>query len=146
MSRWDGSPSSNSKRIFDTRSAPVIVLARQDVHLVVADSVAVDVLQQARAVERLHLDERHEAAGRVVVPLDLDQPLGLRAPQRHGVGAVGAVHRHAAAPGDEAHDLVARHRRAAPGDAHHHVVEALDVDADLAARRAAAMAASRASA
>ena len=46
-----------------------------------------------------------------------------------GVRAVGAVHRHAAAAGDEAHDLVARHRRAAPRQAHHDVVEAFDVHA-----------------
>ena len=46
-----------------------------------------------------------------------------------GVGAVGAVHRDAAAAGDEAHDLVAGHRRAAPREPHHHVVEPLDVHA-----------------
>ena len=69
------------------------------------------------------------------VPLDLDEPLALAGwPSDGGVGAVGAVHRHAPAPGDEADDLVARHRRAAPRQPHHHVVEALDVDAD---RRAA---------
>ena len=64
--------------------------------------------------------------------------------QRHGVGAVGPVDRHAAAPGDEAHDLVAGHRRAAARQPHHDVVEALDVHAGarrlagtVAARRAA---------
>ena len=65
----------------------------------------------------------------VVVPLDLDEPVALAGGERHGVGAVGAVHRHAAAPGDEADDLVARHRGAAPRQPHHHVVEALDVHA-----------------
>ena len=54
--------------------------------------------------------------------------------QAHGVGAVGAVHRHAAAAGDEADDLVARHRRAAARQAHQHVVEALDVHAGVVAR------------
>ena len=49
-------------------------------------------------------------AGRVVVPLDLDDAVGLAARGSTGVGAVGAVHRHAAARRDEAHDLVARHR------------------------------------
>ena len=87
-----------------------------------------DVAQQPGAVERLDLDRHHEGGGLVVVPLDLDDPLGV-VDQAGGVGAVGAVHRHAAAAGDEAHDLVARHRRAAPRQAHHHVVEALDVHA-----------------
>ena len=39
--------------------------------------------------------------------------------QPGGVGAVGAVHRDAPAAGDEAHDLVAGHRRAAPRQADH---------------------------
>ena len=72
-----------------------------------------------------------KVAGCVVVPLDLDDPVGLGR-ERRGVGAVGAVHRHAAAAGDEAHDLVAGHRRAAPRQADHDVVEALDVHADRA--------------
>ena len=88
------------------------------------------IAQQTRPVERLDLDRHHIIAGRVVVPLDVDDPVGLGA-QAEGVGAVGAVHRHAAAAGDEAHDLVARNRRAAPGEPHHHVVEAFDVDADV---------------
>ena len=57
-----------------------------------------DVAQQPRAVERLDLDRHHVVARRVVVPLDLDDPVGLVA-QAGGVGAVGAVHRHAAARG-----------------------------------------------
>ena len=54
-------------------------------------------------------------------------------PERHRVGAVGAVHADAAAAGDEADDLVARHRRAARGQPHEHVVEALDVQPTLSA-------------
>ena len=75
----------------------------------------------------------HERGRLVVVPLDLDEPLGLVSTSDGGVGAVGAVHRHAAAAGDEAHDLVAGHRRAAPRQPHHHVVEPLDVHAGGAA-------------
>ena len=70
----------------------------------------------------------HVVAGRVVVPLDVDDPVGL-ALQAQRVGAVGAVHRDAAAAGDEAHDLVAGHRRAAAREPHHHVVETFDVHA-----------------
>ena len=55
--------------------------------------------------------------------------------QAHRVGAVGAVHRDAAAAGDEAHDLVARNRGAAARQPHHDVVETLDVHADVAVRR-----------
>ena len=50
--------------------------------------------------------------------------------ERGRVRAVGPVHRHAPAAGDEPHDLVAGDGGAAAGQAHHHVVEALDVDAD----------------
>ena len=92
-----------------------------------------DVTQQPRAVERLDLDRDDERGLLVVVPLDFDQPLGmLDEPGR--VRAVGAMHRDAAATGDEAHDLVARHRSAAPREPHHHVVEALDVHAGGATR------------
>ena len=66
----------------------------------------------------------------VAVPVDVDQPRRLLAHQALGVGAVGAVHRHAATAGDEADDVVAGHRRAAPRQADEDVVETLDVDAD----------------
>ena len=95
-----------------------------------------DVAQQPRPVERLDLDRHHERGRLVVVPLDLDDALGV-IDEAGGVGAVGAVHRDAAAAGDEAHDLVAGHRRAAPRQPHHHVVEALDVHARGAAARRA---------
>ena len=45
------------------------------------------------------------------------------------------LHRHAATPGDEAHDLVAGHGRAAPRQAHEDVVEPLDVHAGAVGRR-----------
>ena len=93
-----------------------------------------DVAQELRAVERLDLDRHHERGRLVVVPLDLDEPLGV-VDEAGGVGAVGAVHRDPAATGDEAHDLVARHRGAAPREAHHHVVEPLDVHAGGARAR-----------
>ena len=50
--------------------------ARQDVHVVLGEHLG-DVAQQPRPVERLDLD-RHDERGRlVVVPLDLDDPLGV---------------------------------------------------------------------
>src|SRR5581483_8909462 len=73
------------------------------------------------------------AARALAVPLHLDQP-GALAGEASGVGAVGAVDRHAPAPGDEADDLVAGHRRAAARQPHQHVVEPFDVDADLGVR------------
>ena len=71
--------------------------------------------------------------GAVPVPFDLDHAAHLAGGQGGGVGAVAAVHADAPAPGDEADDLVARHRRAAPRQPHHDVVEALDVDTDALA-------------
>ena len=96
-----------------------------------SDRARGDVGEQPGPVERLHLDGGHEHARVLGVPLDLDEPLALPGRQRHGVGAVGPVHRHAAAPGDEPDDLVAGHRRAALRQPDHDVVEALDVDADV---------------
>ena len=81
---------------------------------------------------------RNTDARALAVPVDLDQAGGVVAHQRHRVGAVGAVDADAAATGDEADDLVAGHRRAALGQAHEHVVEPLDVDADLVGLRAVA--------
>jgi hypothetical protein len=86
--------------------------------------------KQAGPIDGHHLDGGHEHTGRPMVPLDFDEPLAGPAGQRGGVGAVGPMHRHPASPGDEADDLVARHRRAAPGEADHQVVEALDIDTD----------------
>ena len=80
--------------------------AREDVHVVLGEHVG-DVAQQAGPVERLDLDRHDVVARRVVVPLDVDDPVGLAA-QAQRVRAVGPVHRHAAAARDEAHDLVAR--------------------------------------
>ena len=57
------------------------------------------------------------------------------AQQRLDVGAVGAVHRDAAAAGDEADDRVARHRGAAAGELDPDVVGAHDHDARVAAAR-----------
>ena len=85
--------------------------AGEDVHVVVGEHVG-DVAQQLRPVERLDLDRDDVGARSVVVPLDLDDPVDL-GEEAGAVGAVGPVHRDAAAPGDEAHDLVAGHRRAA---------------------------------
>ena len=109
------------------RSGWVCGRAGEDVHVVLRQHVG-DVAEQLRTVERLDLDPDDVVARRVVVPVDLDHAVGL-ALQAHRVRAVGAVDRDAAAAGDEAHDLVAGHRRAAPREAHHHVVEALDVHA-----------------
>ena len=104
--------------------------ARDDVDVLLAERVG-DVAQQARTVEGDHLDTGPEdRLGAVAVPIDVDQPRRLLAHQALGVGAVGAVHRHAAAAGDEADDVVAGHRRAAPRQAHQDVVEPLDVHAD----------------
>ena len=68
-----------------------------------------DVGEQPGAVERLDLDAAPGTpTARVGAHSTSTMPLGL-APQRVGVGAVGAVHRDAAAAGDEAED---RRRRA----------------------------------
>jgi hypothetical protein len=54
------------------------------------------VAQQPGPVERDHLDTGHEGPGVVLaVPLDVDQPSACSAASDTGVGAVGAVHRHA---------------------------------------------------
>ena len=98
----------------------------EDVDVVVAHRGG-HVPQQPAAVEGLHLDGGHERAVVRLVPVDVDQAVALAVGQRHGVGAVGAVHRDTAAPRDEAEDLVARHGRAAARQAHHQVVEALHV-------------------
>ena len=109
------------------RSGWVWVRAGEDVDVVLRQDLG-DVAEQLRAVECLDVDADDVGAGRVVIPLDLDHAVGLTL-QAHRVRAVGAVHRDAAAPRDEAHDLVAGHRRAATRQADHHVVEPLDVHA-----------------
>ncbi len=109
-------------------------VAAHDVDVVVGEH-ARDVAQQAGPVEALDLDGGHEHRGDVGVPLDVDEAVGLPDGERLGVGAVGPVHRDAAAPGDEAHDLVAGHRGAAARETHHDVVEALDVHPGLGVAR-----------
>ena len=99
-----------------------------------SDSTSAMSRSRLGTVERLDLDRHRVVAGRVVVPLDLDDAVGLT-PQAHRVRAVGAVHRDATTTGDEAHDLVAGNRRAATREPDHDVVEALDVHADVAVRR-----------
>ena len=96
-----------------------------------------DVAQQPRAVERDHLDAGPEHGRVALAPSQSTSIMRVACslPQRHRVGAVGAVHADAAATGDEADDLVAGHRRAAVGEPHEHVVEALDVDADAVGPR-----------
>ena len=87
------------------------------------------IAQQLRPVERDDLDRGAEQRTCLVaVPLDLDEPGRLLGHQALGVGAVGTVNRHAAAPGDEPDDLVARHRGAALRETDEHIVEALDDD------------------
>ena len=108
------------------RSAPVRVEQAEDVHPVIGQRPA-DVHEQTAPVESLDLDRGHEMAGDVGVPLDLDQALTLGGGQRHCIGAIVSMHRHAAAAGDETHDLVARHGRAALRQTDEDVVETLDV-------------------
>ena len=60
-------------------------------------------------------------------PADLDPTARVVADQVLEVGAVGAVHAHAAAAGDKAHDLVARHGIAAVRQTHQHVLLPLTI-------------------
>src|SRR5690606_13710047 len=88
--------------------------------------------EQARPVERLDLDLHEEGALAVAGPLDVDHAFGLVA-QALEVAAVGAVHRDAGAPGDEADHRVAGDRRAAAGELDPQVarLHALDGDAGV---------------
>ena len=105
----------------------------EDVHPLVGEHPG-DVGEQLVPVERLDLDgDQEHRAGRAG-PLDLDQPLRL-ALEVLGVGAVVAVHADPAGAGDEAEDLVARHRGAAPGQLDPDVAHAVDDDARVAAGR-----------
>ncbi len=116
-SRCDGSPSSKSKRILRDPVGAGLVLHETMLTWCVGQRRG-HVAQQPRRSSALtsmtatkvpRSSSSHSTSiRRSAWPL-----------QRHGVGAVGAVHRHAAATGDEADDLVARHRRAAPRQAHH---------------------------
>ena len=110
-------------------------MQREDVDVVVGQRVG-DVAQEPGAVERLDLERDDVGRRRVVVPLDLDEPLGLGG-QAAGVRAVGPVDRDAAAPGDEPDDLVAGHRGAAAREPDEDVVETLDVHPGRAAARVA---------
>jgi hypothetical protein len=74
-----------------------------------------DIGEQALAVQRLDLDLHQEHAGLGGCPSDIDDPVGAFTQFRH-VAAVGAVHRHARAPGDEPDDGIRRDRGAAPGE------------------------------
>ena len=60
------------------RSGWVWVVHDEDVDVVLRQDVG-DVAEQLRAVERLDLDADDVGAGRVVVPVDLDHPVGLAA-------------------------------------------------------------------
>ena len=50
--------------------------ARNDVHVVLGEHIG-HIAQQAGPVERLDLDRHDVVAGRVVVPLDVDDPVAL---------------------------------------------------------------------
>jgi len=85
--------------------------------------------QQPGPVERLHLDGHQEHRAVARRPVDLDHPLLLGTGQVHDIHAVHPVHGHAMTVGDEAGDLISRHRGAAPGQAHPCVRRAVDLDA-----------------
>ena len=68
--------------------------------------------------------------GIVDVPVDVDDTHRLFVGERCRVGAIAAVHAHAAAAGDKADDLVAGDRRTAVRQTNHEVVEAVDVHTD----------------
>src|SRR5262245_10707474 len=70
-------------------------------------------------------DADRALAGLGYVPLDVDQPF----PIEHALGdgeAIARVHREPAAPGDEAHDRIARQRIAAAREPHQEVVDPAD--------------------
>ena len=103
----------------------------EDVHVGVGERHR-DVGEQPGPVEGLDLDVDEERRLRGGGPLDLEQLLRLGA-ELGGVGAVVAVHRDAAALGDEAEDPVGGHRRAALRELHPHIGGALHDDAGLGA-------------
>ena len=114
---------------------------RQDVDVLVGQDAG-DVRQQPGPVQRLDLDGDQEDRGLGGRPLDLEDALGLLR-QRVDVDAVAAVHRDAAAAGDEADDRVAGHGRAAAGQLDPDVVDALDDHARVGVGCAACGAAAR---
>jgi hypothetical protein len=84
-----------------------------------------DVLQQRATILGLHLDIDQMRQTGVGKPLGLHDPLRRRIHESE-VGAIGAMHAHAAADRNVTHDWVARYRRAALREAHEHVVDAGD--------------------
>jgi hypothetical protein len=86
----------------------------QDVDVLVREHPG-HVGEQPGPVERLHLDGHQEHRAVARCPVDLDHPLLLGAGQVDDVHAVHPVHGHAMTVGDEAGDLVSRHRGTAPG-------------------------------
>ena len=105
----------------------------QDVDVLVREHPG-HVGEQPGPVERLDLDghEEHRAVARR--PVDLDHPLLLSVGQVDDIHAVHPVHGHAMTVGDEAGDLISRHRGAAPGKAHPCVRRAVDLDARVSQR------------
>ena len=108
--------------------------ARDDVDVLFAERIG-HVAQQLGTVERHHFNARAEhGAGLIAIPLDVDQARRLLGHQALGVGAVRSVYRHTATAGDEADDVVARHRRAATRQPHQHIIQTLDVNTGVVAR------------
>ena len=91
---------------------------RQDVDLLVGEH-ARHIGEQPVPIQRLDLDGDQEHRRRGRRPLHVDDALGLRL-QRGRIRAVGAVHTHPTAAGDEAHDDVSGHRGAALGQLGQH--------------------------
>ena len=89
-----------------------------------------DVDQKRGPIKRQDLDRGREPANVLGVPLDVDEAVGLSFGQFRGIETVTAVHRYASTSGDEADDLIGRHRRTAPREPDHDVVEAFDMDTD----------------
>jgi hypothetical protein len=92
------------------------------------------VREQPGPVERLHLDGHQEHRAVARRPVDLDHPLLLGAGQVHDIHAVHPVHGHAMPVGDEAGDLISRHRSAAPRQAHPGVRRPVDLDTRVSRR------------
>jgi len=90
--------------------------------------------EQPGPVQRLDLDGDQEDRALGWRPVHVDHPLALGFGQVNQVHAVDPVHGHSVAVGDEADDLVARHRGAAPGQPHPHVRRAADLDARVPGR------------
>ena len=84
--------------------------------------------EQPGPVERLHLDGHEEHRAVAWRPVDLDHPLLLGAGQVDDIHAVHPVHGHAMTVGDEAGDLISRHRSAASGQSHPGGRRTVDLD------------------